>query len=39
VVKVAEEVVREELLGGTKITAGSAGWGNDRSGLSLVRRS
>jgi hypothetical protein len=37
VVKVAKEVVREELHGGEELAAGSAGWGNNRSGLPLVR--
>jgi hypothetical protein len=37
VLEVAEQVIREELLGGTELAVGSAGWGNDQSGLSPVR--
>jgi hypothetical protein len=32
-------VVKEELLGDVKLAAGSAGWGNNQSGLPPVRRS
>jgi hypothetical protein len=39
VVEVAEEVVREELLGGAERAVGSVGWGIDRSGHPLVRYS
>jgi hypothetical protein len=39
VVKVAEEVVGEELLGSAELATGSAGWGNNRSGLPPVTRS
>jgi hypothetical protein len=38
-VEVAEEVVGEDLLGGAKLAAGSAGWGNNQSGLPPMRRS
>jgi hypothetical protein len=36
---VVEEVVGEELLGGAELAVGSAGWGNNGSGLLLTRRS
>jgi hypothetical protein len=39
VVEVAEEVVGDELLGSVKLGVGSAGWGNDRSGLPPARHS
>jgi hypothetical protein len=39
VVEVAKEVVGEELLGGVELAAGSAGCGNNLSGLPPVRRS
>jgi hypothetical protein len=39
VVKVAEDVVAEELLGESELAVGSAGWGNNRSGPLPVRRS
>jgi hypothetical protein len=39
VVELAEEVVGEEHLGGAELAAGSAGWGNNWSGLPPVRRS
>jgi hypothetical protein len=39
VVEVAEEVVREELLGGAERAVGSVGWGIDRSGHPLLRYS
>jgi hypothetical protein len=38
VVKVVEEVVGEELLGSAELAAGSAGWGNNQSGLPPVTR-
>jgi hypothetical protein len=33
VVEVAEEEVREDLLGGAELAAGSAGWGNNQRKL------
>jgi hypothetical protein len=37
VAKAAEEVVREELLGGVELAAGSVGWGNNRRRLPPAR--
>jgi hypothetical protein len=37
VVEVVEDVVGDELLGGAELAVGSTGWGNDQSGLPLVR--
>jgi hypothetical protein len=37
VVEVVEEEVGEELLGGTKLAAGSVGWGNKQRRLSPVK--
>jgi hypothetical protein len=37
VVEAVGEAVGEELLGGTELAAGSAGWGNNRRRLPLVR--
>jgi hypothetical protein len=37
VVKAAEVEIKEELLGGTKLAAGSAGWGHNQRRLPLMR--